>query len=83
MSAPMAQDIEQEFDRIRDIEFLTDPQKGFLDRALAEVEFTSDLVIVPPFGYQINYPLLSDSKPDSSARVDRGAGSSVVCGIVD
>jgi hypothetical protein len=51
MSAPMAQDIEQEFDPIRDIEFLIDPQKRFLDRALAEVEFTSYLVIVPPFGY--------------------------------
>ena len=70
MSAPMAQDIEQEFDPIRDIEFLVDPQKGFLDRALAEVEFTSDLVIIPPFGYQIDYLLLSDSKPDSSARVN-------------
>jgi hypothetical protein len=70
MSAPPAQDIKQEFDPIRDIEFLTDPQNGLFDRALAEVEFTSDLVIVPPFGYQINYTLLSDSKPDSNARVD-------------
>ena len=66
MSAPMAQEIEQEFDPTRDIEFLIDAQKGFLNRALAEVEFTSDLVIVPAFGYQINYLLLSDSKPDSS-----------------
>jgi hypothetical protein len=65
----MALDIEQEFDPIRDIEFLTDLQKGFLDRTLAEIEFTSDLVIVPPFGYQINYPLLSDTKPHSDARV--------------
>ena len=70
MSAPMAQDIEQEFDPIRDIEFLIDAQTGFLDPALAEVEFMSDLVIVPAFGYHMNYLLLSDSKPDSSARVD-------------
>ena len=41
MSAPMAQDIEQEFDPIRDIEFPIDAQKGFLDRALTEVEFMS------------------------------------------